>query len=476
MIRSRYRIKILLFFFLCIITVFQVVSSQEIGRKKTFVYQRRQSSTSISNDELMNALKQANLTKLATLFEQNSAVVQQINATPGRKTLLAPIDSALPFQSWANVPEALLYHFLNGTVPIDRLERLPEHTVLHSALTSQDAANLPGGNGQAVALSTGTKGYPELSNYMPQINEAQNIDSFVATQGNVQSFTAGSLTILPIKGHLTVPGNLSFTVAKIANNERFAEILSSLPNNFNDARGSTIFVPSENAIKTFLSQHSGLSQQTLQVIAQNHAIINRVAYSPLLISQGSLITAGGQDLHVQQKNNSDETISLQVNVGNASAQITQTDIMYKNGVVHLIDSVLFDTTVDYTRANQAAESAKASANSYISGPISEQNAASSQGNSVPPSPAGSASPLASNSTQTNTFDATSGGTNPGAIAGAIGVGSTASGSSSAPSPSNSNSSNSSSSSKSDSAAITVSVPTTYAIALVTVATFASFYA
>lgn len=448
-----------------IIAFIQIASSQKLERRKTFTYHKRQ-----NNDELTNALKGANLTKLATLFEQNPAVIQQINATPGRKTLLAPIDSALPFQSWANVPEALLYHVLNGSVPIDALDRLPVHTVLHSVLTSQDVANLPGGNGQAVALSTGTQGYPELSDYAPKVNEAQNTDSFVATQGKVESFTAGSITILPISRHLTVPGNLSFTIENIANNERFAQLLTSLPNNVNDARGLTVFVPSADAIKNFLSQHSNLSQQTLQAIAQNHAIINRAAYSPLLTTQGSFITAGGQDLHIQQKNNSDETYSLQVNVGNASAQITKTDVMYKNGVVHLIDSVLFESTVDYSRANQAAESAKASANSYISGPISDQNAASSQGTSVPPSPPGSSSPTASNSTITNTFDATSGGTNPGAIAGAIGVGSVATGSSSASSPSESNSQNPSS--KTDSATYSIPVPKPWTTCLLMVAIFA----
>ncbi|PWN33670.1 uncharacterized protein FA14DRAFT_124399 [Meira miltonrushii] len=458
----------LLFLFLYI-TIIQVASSQEVERRKTFSYQRRQNSPTVTNDQLTNALKGANLTKLAALFEQNPTVVQQINATPGSKTLLAPIDSALPFQSWANVPEALLYHVLNGSVPVDRLERLPMHTVLHSALTLQDVANLPGGNGQAVAMSTGTQGYPELSDYSPVVNEAQNTDSFLETNGKEESFTAGSLTILPINHYLTVPGNLSFTVGKIVNSERFATLLSSLPNNVNDARGLTVFVPSADAIQSFLSQHSGLSQQTLQAIAQNHVIINRAAYSPLLISQGSLITAGGQDLHVQQRNGTNETYTLHVSVGNATAQITQTDVMYKNGVAHVIDSVLFDTTVDYSRANQAAESAKASANSYISGPISDQNAASSQGTDVPPSPPGSSLPLASNSTVTNTYDATSGGTNPGAIAGAIGVGSMASVTSSAPSPSGSTIS------KHNSAASSVPMPQIWTI-LLTIAMAASLYA
>lgn len=450
---SRFKVIALAFIFL-LSFVNQVISSKDEQYRKRIVYQRRQDSSTLSNVQIVNSLKNANLTKLANLFERNPAVVQQLNATPGRKTLLAPIDSALPFQSWANIPEALLYHVLNGSVPIDRLDRLPQHTVLHSTLTSQDVVNLPGGNGQALAMSTGTYNYPELNNYSPQINEAENFNSFIVHQGNVQTFNTGSLTIFPIKRYLTVPGTLNFTVAKVVGNEEFAEMLSSLPNNVNDARGMTVFVPSQNALQKFLSQHSDLSQETLKAIVQNHAIINRAAYSPLLISQGSLITAGGQDLHVQRKNNSDETYSLQVNVGNSSAQITQTDIMCKNGVIHSIDSVLFDSTVDYSRANQAAQSAKASANSYISGPISDQNAASSQGISVPPSPPGSPSPTASNSTQTNTFDATSGGTDPSAIAGAIGVGSTASGSSSASSGSGSNSPTS----KSNSAFQSISIP------------------
>lgn len=72
-----------------------------------------------------------------------------------------------------------------------------------------------------------------------------------------------------------------------------------------------------------------------------------------------------------------------VTVGNWSAQVLQTDLMATGGVVHLIDSVLGSTTLNQNRASEAANSAKASARSGISGAVTSDNSATSQGNSVP---------------------------------------------------------------------------------------------
>lgn len=406
-----------LLLFLCSTLALALYVPHEARRAHPLASRQEQNSTAT----LLQALREAKLTKLASLLDKNPVVLQQVNQSPGLKTLLAPTDDALPLPSWADVPNVLLYHFLNGTVPPDAYERLPVHTVVHSMLTTASAAHLPGGNGQAVAMSTG-RTYGSYRQDTRQVNEALNVNRFTRQS----AITVGKISVQPISRALTIPGNATYTISAVGRSGAFARLVNMLPFILDEMRGVTLFVPSDEAVSTFRLRHPNLSKADVTAVLKNHIISNRVVYSPLLIQQASLISMAGQDMVVTDDSNSSTggMSKLRISVGNTSATITQTDLMHSGGVVHLIDAVLFNVQNDASRAEQAIVSAHDSANSYVAGVISASNAASSQGQSVPPSPSDSAKPLAQNST-VSAMDATQGGKFPAVIAGATGPGSEA---------------------------------------------------
>jgi hypothetical protein len=108
---------------------------------------------------LISTLREARFTSLATFFETYPRVLRQVAFTTGQKTLLAPTNEAmqsLPRYCLGNTTcyeSVILMHFLAGTFNLNELQADPRHTIGHSLLTNRWYVNLPGGNGQAVALS-----------------------------------------------------------------------------------------------------------------------------------------------------------------------------------------------------------------------------------------------------------------------------------------------------------------------------------
>lgn len=71
-------------------------------------------------------------------------------------------------------------------------------------------------------------------------------------------------------------------------------------------------------------------------------------YSPLLAGSQNYTSAGGEGLSF----NLNET-GQYVTLGNTTAQIVQPDVLLPNGVVHIIDRVLFDTDSNPSAASSA---------------------------------------------------------------------------------------------------------------------------
>lgn len=176
---------------------------------------------------------------------------------------------------------------------------------------------------------------------------------------------------------MTIPGNATFTLGFIGGHQLLSKMLladSALASTIDNMRGSTIFAPTTRALRAYLA--TSPSNVSLSTVIKNHLVLNRAVYSPLLDGQGSLISASGQDISFDAGSNT-------IRLGQDSAKVTQYDIMHRGGVIHLIDAVFSSTTLDQARADQAAQSAQASADPYIAGPVSVENAASSQGSDVP---------------------------------------------------------------------------------------------
>ncbi|KAI3479858.1 hypothetical protein L1887_58105 [Cichorium endivia] len=197
-----------------------------------------------------------------------------------------------------------------------------------------------------------------------------------------------TVTVLPISQAITVPGSVTDTLrflgytgisTLLANvqNGALANTIDSLP-------GVTMFVPTNDAITKFTATNPNPTD--IPTVLGQHVVAARVVYSPLLIDQGSLISASGQDIVFD--NNAGT-----VKVGNFTAKILQTDIIAQQGVIHQIDNVLASTALDTGRAAQAQKSAEASVDSEkaqsISGPVSGKNAITTQGTDVPAAQQGS---------------------------------------------------------------------------------------
>lgn len=324
---------------------------------------------------ILQGLRDNNLTAFANVLSQHPAVTERILADNSEKLLLAPTDEAISkLPSWvtsnsSRLEATLLNHVLRGNFDTNNLNSYPLHTIGHSLLNSSEFSQLPGGAGQAVALSkSGDNRF---------VAEAVNNGSFA---GESKKFD--TLTIQPIKQAITVPGTVTETLrflgytgisTLLANvqNGALARTIDSMP-------GVTLFVPSNDAIQKFVASQPNPTD--IPTVLGQHIVASRVLYSPLLIDQGAMISSSGQDIVFD--NNAGT-----VKVGNFTAKILQTDIIAQQGVIHRIDNVLASTSLDTGRASQAQQSAQESVDAEraqsLSGPVNGKNAITSQGNNVP---------------------------------------------------------------------------------------------
>jgi hypothetical protein len=176
-----------------------------------------------------------------------------------------------------------------------------------------------------------------------------------------------------------VPGNASATLGFLGKHDALLQALrgAGVADMLDSMRGVTLFVPTDAALQQYVQQNNlAANPENAKALLLQHVVASRAVYSPLLEGQGSMINAAGQDLVF-------DADAQTVRVGDVSVRITQYDIMHKGGVIHYVDGVLASTKYDESRASAAAASAARSANSFVAGPISGVNAASSQGPDLP---------------------------------------------------------------------------------------------
>lgn len=114
------------------------------------------------------------------------------------------------------------------------------------------------------------------------------------------------------------------------------------------ARGLTIFAPSNQAAASLISaNNSNLGNvSTLTALLGNHVVNGTTIYSTQLPLNTT--SASGEPL-ITSTNSSGAFVSS----GSSTAKIIQPDILISNGVLHIIDNVLFNTAVNETAASSA---------------------------------------------------------------------------------------------------------------------------
>merc|ERR1712032_1596072 len=240
-------------------------------------------------------------------------------------TILAPSNDAL--QTLMNsdagsmldndqfVQSLLRYHVLQSTVYASDITQTPVFapTYLNSSMYS----NVTGG---------------QVVEARMQDDEVQFVSGLkqvsTVAQPNV-NYTNGVVHI--IDDVLMIPGNLTST-AQNANLTAFlgAAENASVASTLLGAEDLTIFAPSNSAFQDIGSLTSNLTMDQLANIISYHVIEGTVAYSSDL-SNTSLTTLQGDDVEITIANGA-------VMVNNAT--VTNANILFAGGVIHVIDQVL----------------------------------------------------------------------------------------------------------------------------------------
>jgi uncharacterized surface protein with fasciclin (FAS1) repeats len=214
------------------------------------------------------------------------------------------------------VTALLQYHVLNGSVPSSALTTTAQF--IPTLLTNTSFSNVTGGqvvmgvlSGKSVEVFSGLK------------------EKSTVTTADIM-FSGGVLHIIDTV--LTIP--LSPAMSAIDSQlTALAGALTqtNLVSTVDSLKDVTIFAPSNKAFQDIGSAASSLSETKLASILEYHVINGTVGYSTLLTSglaNESLPTVMGESVNIE---------SVDKKIFANSAQVTITDIILANGVMHVID-------------------------------------------------------------------------------------------------------------------------------------------
>merc|ERR1712176_1313558 len=229
------------------------------------------------------------------------------------------------------VQSLLRYHVLNGTVYSSNITQTPifAPTYLNSSMYS----NVTGGQVVAAQMEDGEAQFVSGLKQVSTVSEA-----------NV-NYTNGVVHI--IDEVLMIPGNLTST-AQNANLTAFLGAASnaSVAETLLGSEDLTIFAPSNSAFQDIGSLTGNLTKDMLADILSYHVIEGTVAYSSDL-SNTSLTTLQGDDVEITIANGS-------VMVNNAT--VTNANILFAGGVIHVIDQVLNPNQMSSNSSSNSSDS------------------------------------------------------------------------------------------------------------------------
>ncbi|KAI0530074.1 FAS1 domain-containing protein [Xylaria digitata] len=286
-------------------------------------------SSAQNASNLTDALGSENstLSSLNSLLQQNPQLLQSLGNAQN-VTFLAPNNDALnaimnnntnssfPISSPGDLDALLRYHVLNGTYYASDFGNTSQF--IPTQLTNASYTNVT--DGQRVEC---------LADSNNNVTFISALRQNVSAVTNNINFTGG--TIFIVDGVLSIPQNVTDTLAN-ANLTAAAGALAATnqTQNLTDGRNVTIFAPNNDAFNTIGSILSNQTMDQLSNVTGYHVVNGTVAYSSDL-QNGTVRTENGEDINISVINN--ETY---VN----SARITVPDILFSDGVIHVIDQVL----------------------------------------------------------------------------------------------------------------------------------------
>lgn len=230
--------------------------------------------------------------------------------------------------------DRLAYHLLSGSFPGSAFATSPNHTIARTYLNDTNLVHLEGGRSQVIAFNI-DGGATRVLN--------QNTQVTITDTASYQN-----LLIQIVDAVVDVPGTITAAFATWQLSA-LSSALTSL--NFTTpleaARGITVFAPNDAAIQSAQSTLSTLNTTTLASVLANHVINGTTVYSPLL-TQGTYTSAAGAGFTFASNGS-----GIFVTSGNATARVVQSDIILENGVMHIIDTVLYNNHSDPGAASSA---------------------------------------------------------------------------------------------------------------------------
>ncbi|EFP79851.1 hypothetical protein PGT21_031922 [Puccinia graminis f. sp. tritici] len=298
-----------------------------------------------STGAIPNALRAAGAGTLATLIGSPAGQSYASELQQGPHTVFAPVDSALaqlPLNSTspADLTALLNYHTVPGTVDVARLPPTG-HAIVRTALRGAPHVNLPANDSQVLVLAAQPNGVLTI------IEPTRNITVSNATR-------ADNLEIAGIPNALTIPGTIAATAAAIPElSSLIAAVNGSAPQLFqqlDQTPGLTIFAPINAALA------NPPPNTNLPGILVNHIVNGTVLYSTTIANVTNATSAGGS--HIDFINNGTGTYARS---GEKTLLIVQSDIITRNGVIHLVNGLFDPSTATPTfplpNQNNATETA-----------------------------------------------------------------------------------------------------------------------
>lgn len=255
------------------------------------------------------------------LAPNNDAVNAAINNT----------DYSSPYISPGDIQALLSYHVLNGTYYASDISNTSQF--ISTLLTNTSFTNVTGG--QRVECVSDNKNLTFISALRQNVTAVRTVRlprkrlpqrlSLINTLQNI-NFTGGTIHI--VNGILSVPQNLTDTLVDANLTACVGAIAAAnQTQNLTEVNKATIFAPNNEAFHAIGSVLGNQSTEQLDQILGYHVVNGTVAYAPDF--QNSTMRAkNGEDINIA-------VINGQIFVN--SARVTVPDILYANGVIHVID-------------------------------------------------------------------------------------------------------------------------------------------
>ncbi|QRV73641.1 Fasciclin domain-containing protein [Ceratobasidium sp. AG-Ba] len=288
---------------------------------------------------LVQLLNQQGLTTLGGVLSQFAGTPQgqQIaGALPnGNYTVFAPTNAALDpvvptlGNDTGTLGAILSYHIANGSFPVSSIAPARSHSIAPTLLTNETYVNLggspqvqvleqtPDGNGVLVRRTTGNATVTSTTTYQNLIVHV--INSILTPPGDLKAVLSTSLVGRAPGGFTQLGGAL----------QKVGEL-----DTLNNAASITVFAPIDSAFEAINQTVAGLSDDQLKSVLQNH-VVQGVVYSTQLPSTPNATAASGAQLDFAIQDG-----VAYVTHNQTRARILRSDVATKNGVVHVIDSVL----------------------------------------------------------------------------------------------------------------------------------------